>query len=292
MYLNIFHFLLTLSVISIIVTFHELGHYFVARLNKVTVKEFSIGFGPTVFSYVDSRQTEWTFKALPLGGYVACQEHNANFIQKTFLYLGGPIGNAVFAILISFASSMYFGKPINKPVFQNQEIIKIESKDEQTVQLTFKNGETLESSIENIKENLSNKVSYEKMNMFSAIVYSIKYVYKMISLQVAGLVQTIKAGSLQLSGPLSIFKTTTKIASSYKVQYFLNWIIMLSIGLGVINLLPLPPLDGGRIAYEFISLFNKRAAELYINICIYLFVSLMIFVLFKDVQLIAKGIIC
>ena len=57
-------------ILSVIVFFHELGHYWVARRNGVRVEVFSIGFGPEIFGFNDKAGTRWRFSAIPLGGYV------------------------------------------------------------------------------------------------------------------------------------------------------------------------------------------------------------------------------
>ena len=59
-----------LAVITPVVFFHELGHYLVARANRVSVEVFSIGFGPELFGINDRHGTRWKFSLLPLGGYV------------------------------------------------------------------------------------------------------------------------------------------------------------------------------------------------------------------------------
>ncbi|AFK62526.1 Membrane-associated zinc metalloprotease [Advenella kashmirensis WT001] len=56
--------------ISIVVVFHELGHYLAARFCGVHVERFSLGFGKVLLSRRDARGTEWVISALPLGGYV------------------------------------------------------------------------------------------------------------------------------------------------------------------------------------------------------------------------------
>src|ERR1700719_3640621 len=60
-------FLFTLTVI---VFFHELGHFLVARLCGIRVLVFSIGFGPELVGFYDRRGTRWKISAIPLGGYV------------------------------------------------------------------------------------------------------------------------------------------------------------------------------------------------------------------------------
>src|ERR1700693_3642217 len=60
-------FLFTLTVI---VFFHELGHFLVARLHGIRVLVFSIGFGPELVGFTDRHRTRWKISAVPLGGYV------------------------------------------------------------------------------------------------------------------------------------------------------------------------------------------------------------------------------
>lgn len=66
-----------LIIISLIVTFHELGHFSVARLFRTRVERFSVGFGKILLRKKDRNGVEWCLSALPLGGYVkfAGDEH-------------------------------------------------------------------------------------------------------------------------------------------------------------------------------------------------------------------------
>jgi regulator of sigma E protease len=59
-----------LFVLTIVVFFHELGHFLVARWCGVTVRTFSIGFGPELIGFNDRKGTRWRISAIPLGGYV------------------------------------------------------------------------------------------------------------------------------------------------------------------------------------------------------------------------------
>ncbi|NBC22651.1 MAG: RIP metalloprotease RseP [Gammaproteobacteria bacterium] len=59
-----------LVTLGVLVTFHELGHYVVARLSGVRVVRFSVGFGKPIWSRRDRHGTEWAVAAIPLGGYV------------------------------------------------------------------------------------------------------------------------------------------------------------------------------------------------------------------------------
>src|SRR5580704_14587162 len=58
------------AILSVVVFFHELGHYLVGRWCGVKIDTFSLGFGPELFARVDKRGTRWRVAALPLGGYV------------------------------------------------------------------------------------------------------------------------------------------------------------------------------------------------------------------------------
>ena len=57
-------------ILSVVVFFHELGHYFVGRWCGVKIDAFSLGFGPELFARVDKYGTRWRLALLPLGGYV------------------------------------------------------------------------------------------------------------------------------------------------------------------------------------------------------------------------------
>ena len=59
-----------LVVLTVLVFVHELGHYWVARLNRVRVEIFSIGFGPELAGFTDRAGTRWKFSLIPFGGYV------------------------------------------------------------------------------------------------------------------------------------------------------------------------------------------------------------------------------
>ncbi len=59
-----------LIVLTVVVFFHELGHFLVGRWNGVRVEAFSVGFGPEIFGFTDRHGTRWKFSIIPLGGYV------------------------------------------------------------------------------------------------------------------------------------------------------------------------------------------------------------------------------
>ncbi|AIT28105.1 peptidase M50 family protein [Bordetella holmesii 70147] len=70
----IFTLLAFVVALGILITFHELGHYWVARLCGVRVLRFSVGFGRVLLRRRDRNGTEWAVSAIPLGGYVKMQD--------------------------------------------------------------------------------------------------------------------------------------------------------------------------------------------------------------------------
>ncbi len=61
--------------IGILVTFHEYGHYLVARMCDVRVLKFSVGFGKPIYSWISSKtNTKYSLCMIPLGGYVQMLE--------------------------------------------------------------------------------------------------------------------------------------------------------------------------------------------------------------------------
>ncbi|MEO0392547.1 MAG: RIP metalloprotease RseP [Pseudomonadota bacterium] len=121
-------------VLSILVFIHEWGHYYVARLCKVKIESFSIGFGPEIFGFTDKAQTRWKFSIIPLGGYVKMygdadpasmpseavakmteEERRDSFFHKTVaqrsaIVFAGPAANFLFAIGVFLVMFMTVGE--------------------------------------------------------------------------------------------------------------------------------------------------------------------------------------
>lgn len=106
--------LLFIAVLGFLVTIHELGHLVIAKLFKIRVNEFALGFGKTVFK-TNRGGMLWSVRSLPLGGYVAFDEGQGNTLENAPLYqrilvcLAGPLANLLAAMLITFSSLMING---------------------------------------------------------------------------------------------------------------------------------------------------------------------------------------
>ncbi|HXF15405.1 MAG TPA: RIP metalloprotease RseP [Burkholderiales bacterium] len=114
-----------------LIVFHELGHYLVARLCKVKVLRFSLGFGRVLWRRkFGADQTEWAISAFPLGGYVKMLDEregpvtreelhrafNRQTVAKRFIIvLAGPVANFLLAILLYWILFLH-GVPGVRPV--------------------------------------------------------------------------------------------------------------------------------------------------------------------------------
>ena len=112
---SIFIFLLVILV-------HEFGHFIIAKINNIQVNEFSIGMGPEIFSK-KGVETQYSFRALPIGGYVAMEGeeedsdnprsfNNASPIKRISVIVAGAVMNFILAILLFSIVYLNLGIPI------------------------------------------------------------------------------------------------------------------------------------------------------------------------------------
>lgn len=121
MLLTLFWFMV---VITIVVFFHELGHYIFAKLFHTKVEEFAIGMGPKLFS-IKGKETEFRFNIIPMGGYVkiAGEEienelsddpkmfYNKKPWQKFLIAFAGPLFSIILGYIILSISGLLYGFP-------------------------------------------------------------------------------------------------------------------------------------------------------------------------------------
>src|ERR1700684_1863737 len=129
-----------LFVLSLVVFFHELGHFLIARWCGVRILAFSIGFGPEIVGFNDRHGTRWKIAAIPLGGYVKffgddsaartpdtavlatmdASERSQSFVgqsvaKRAAIVAAGPIANFLLAIVIFAGLLMLYGKQTLSP---------------------------------------------------------------------------------------------------------------------------------------------------------------------------------
>ncbi|MCK4974114.1 MAG: RIP metalloprotease RseP [Sulfurimonas sp.] len=317
-------FLVSLLVLSALIFFHELGHYFAARAMGVYVQVFSIGFGRKIASF-HKWGTEWKIAIIPLGGYVKMKgqddadptkksydddSYNVKTpLQKIFILLAGPFANFVLAFVLYFVIALG-GPNILSPVIGN--VVKdspafvagLESNDtvrsingtaittwKEMAKLIESSNGSLDLEIERagfIEHKVLTPAITETTNMFKEVIQK-----KMIGIGSAGVShklelsasetlsyateQTAFASTLiftglkklivgevpakELGGIITIVKLTSDATDAGWISV-LFFAALISVNLGVLNLLPIPALDGGHIMfnlYEFI--FRREVSE-------------------------------
>ncbi len=125
-------------ILGIIIFIHELGHFIMAKKHGIYVYEFSLGFGPKLFSFKRKNdETEYMIKLIPLGGYVMLagetdeddkkvkdnqKLYNKTFLQKMSVMLAGVFNNFVLGFILLFLIGLFFGAEVstNKLVGLNE----------------------------------------------------------------------------------------------------------------------------------------------------------------------------
>ncbi len=334
---------IAIIVFSLIVFIHELGHFLLAKANKIRVDEFSIGMGPRLFSFVKG-ETRYSLKLLPLGGSCMMGEDDVNDVgegsfnsksvwARISVIAAGPIFNFILALLCAVIIIGYAGydEPVISGVIEGfaaeeagmqegDRIVKMGDKKihiwrEITYYNMFHQGEEVDVVYERGGEEhqvtLDPKqdedgnyllgitaTTYTKANVWTAIQYGAYEVKFWITstLESLKMLFTGAVGMDQLSGPVGIVDTVDQTYQQSKeygviavIMQMLNFGILLSANLGVMNLLPLPALDGGRLVFLFIeAIRGKRVApekEGWVHaIGLVLLLALMAFVMFNDIR--------
>lgn len=336
--------------ISILVFVHEYGHYIFAKMFKVKVESFSIGFGPELFGWTDKSGTRWKLCPIPFGGYVkmkgemieteqtsSVEQDNDSFIskklwQKFLIVFAGPLFNLILPIFILLFISFFSGvhtlipkidkiletspsynilqsgdiileanstkikdfsdlqqvisllpdKEVSLKIQRGEEILNLNVKTTSRVEQGFTIGMLgVSASPDGIK-------SY-KYSLSQSIDYTYNTYIDVISLMVKGLGKLfIGQVSLdEIGGPIKIAEI-----SGDSLQKGLNswmfFIAMLSINLAIINLLPIPALDGGHLLMYIIQGVTRKkisfkVQSFLIQIGFMFLMALMALVVLKDI---------
>ena len=340
-------------IFSVIVLFHEFGHFTVARLCGVKVLEFSLGMGPRLLSRVSARSgTRYSIKILPFGGSCLMKGEDDNDVsegsfgskkiwQRILIVAAGPVFNFLLAFL--FAAIIIGTAGYDAPVAEwlkedsplalagvepgdtilqlgghritiYRDIVNYETFDlgdgplPETIQAVWEhdgNRKSAELSLNPEEGNAAGILGIYGGGRFGAhgnipliIGYSLYEVKYWISTTLSSL-KMIGKGRVSMndiSGPVGIveaisdtYEETKKEGRFMLFLNMLNMAILLSANLGVMNLIPFPALDGGRIVLLVIEGVRKKKigenAEAYINLAGFaVLMVLMAVVLFNDIR--------
>ncbi len=349
-----------LVVLTVLVFVHELGHYLVARWNKVRVETFSIGFGPELFGWTDRVGTRWKVSAIPLGGYVkmfgdadpasmgaperleamteaekAVSFHHKRLPQRFAVVAGGPLANFVFTVVALALLFATVGQPFTPPQigkiqagsaaeagglkagdtivgidggaihrFEDiQQAVRLD--DGRPLAITVRrDGKELTLSITPRVTTVTDRFGYEhrfpllgierqgvnyvRRNPVDAVWRAGQETGNLIGGTLTAVWQMIIGArpADEIGGPLRIAQMSGEVAQGGAVA--LIWFMaVLSVNLGLINLFPIPVLDGGHLLYFFAEALRgrplgARAQEYGFRLGLVVVLTLMVFATWND----------
>ncbi|MFN3730205.1 MAG: M50 family metallopeptidase [Fimbriimonadaceae bacterium] len=311
--------------ITALVGAHEYGHFLFARLFKMNVEEFAIGFGRPPWRWMRKKGTDFTFRPVPLGGFVRISgmepkedgsevQTEGGFFSKPpwqrFLVLGaGPLFSILFGVLLIFVTKITFGEPMASPVieqvlpdmpaekaglqkgdrlvavngqtiteyWQAQRAIQLRP-EEPTEIVIDRAGEILTFTITPIlaKDKTpvlgpdgrpTGEMKEQGMVGFSPATTTVsvppgeafQFAMSMpgvIGGHILGLFTKPQRMKDEVGGPIAIF-TMTAESSKGGIERVLGFCAMLSISIGYLNLLPIPPFDGGQMVIAIAEMLRR-----------------------------------
>ncbi len=344
--------------LSVLVFFHELGHFTAARLFGVKVERFSIGFGKVLFKK-NWLGTEWAFAPILLGGYVKMKgQDDIDPLKKNYdpdsynskkpwqrivILLAGPLANIILAFFIYLIIAIHgapaitasdYIPPVVGKIMPNSpaqraglksgdKILEVNGKrvkywyelantiqeakspielkvlrDSKIITITLipKDDEYTNEFNEKIKRKIIGirpliKRDYIiNFNLIDAIKYAYNETKKSTLLITKG-VQKISTGevdSKNISGAITIFDILMKFAKEGLI-YLMFIMALISVNLGVLNLLPIPALDGGHIMFNIYEMITGREPSERVLYTLTLMgwaflISLMVFGMYNDIN--------
>jgi regulator of sigma E protease len=353
-----------LLILTIIVFFHELGHFLIARLCGIKVLVFSIGFGPELAGFTDRYGTRWKVSAIPLGGYVkffgdeneasvpdpttlaamTSEERKQSFPgqpvgKRAAVVAAGPVTNFILAVVIFSCIFMAFGKPTlvprigavvpdlpaaaagfkagdlivsidSTPIDDFSDVQRIVSlspgtpltivvnRDGSPLTLTVTPVEKDKRWILGISHNPGDGRT-EPVAPLTAVQLGAQQTWKVVSdsLTYLGNVVTRRQSANQIGGPIMIAQLSGKVDEirqkdgfSAALDFLLYITAVLSASVGLLNLFPIPILDGGHLLFYAIEAvlgrpLSVRSQEVAFRIGLAIVSLLMIFGIGNDLHL-------
>jgi regulator of sigma E protease len=363
---DLVHYLVPfLFVLSLVVFFHELGHFLVARWCGVKILAFSIGFGPELLGFYDRYGTRWRIAAIPLGGYVkflgdenaasvpdrshlsgmnAADRAQSLVFQPVFkraaIVAAGPLANFLLAIVIFAGIFMLYGmqtmsarvdavqpgspaaaagfKPGDLVVAINGQTINdfadmqriVADSAGKALDITVKRGASqvelkatpqlqqnkdVFGNVERIgllgikRSPAPGELKYQPVSPPQAVWMAIHQTWDVVdqTLSYLGGVVTGNKSANQLSGPIGIARIVGQ-AATISFGFFFQIAGVISVSIGLLNLFPIPMLDGGHLLFYLIEALrgrplSEKAQEVGFRIGFAIVVMLMIFATFNDI---------
>jgi regulator of sigma E protease len=350
-----------LCVLTILVFIHELGHYLVARWNRVRVEVFSIGFGPEIFGWTDRAGTRWKVSLLPFGGYVrmfgevaseeaegaeqkplteadrAVSFSHKRLGQRAAIVVAGPVANFLFAIVVSAVLFATIGQQLTSTVVgvvtpdsaaaaagiePGDKIVALNGQpvsrfEDVAAAVMLGLGEPLHVKVERAGKTVeldARPKIVEQVDIFgdkhrigqlgiqsassggtivhydpaTAVWMAVVETYQRSVGMLKAIGQIFEGirPSSEVGGVLRIAKMSGDIASRSLVDV-IDFAVLLSINLGLINLFPVPLLDGGRLLFYGAEALRgrplgPRAEEWGLRLGLALVLSLMLFATWND----------
>ena len=342
--------LVAILIFSLIILFHEFGHFLLARRNGIVVEEFSLGMGPRLWAF-QGKETRYSVRILPFGG--ACfmkGEDLADLSDGTFgsksvwarisVVAAGPVFNFILAWVcamiiignIGYDAPVILGvsegfpaeeaglRPMDEIVSLNGRRVHFyrEISDYVTFhQESMSSGRPVE--IEYLRDGELNRTELVPAdNGNGRYIFGISgssgYRVK------AGFTKTVKYGALEVkywigavlsglrmifsggvslndvAGPVGVvdmigetYEESRTDGAYYVILNLLNITVLLSANLGVMNLLPLPALDGGRLLFLLVEAVRRKRISQEVEGRIHLagmalLMALMMLILFNDIR--------
>lgn len=352
-------------VLSLVVFFHELGHFLIARWCGVRIMVFSIGFGPEIIGFNDRYGTRWKISAIPLGGFVKffgddnaasvpdtariasmdAHERAQSFafqpvLKRAAIVVAGPLANFLLAIVIFAGVFMLYGKQTMSARVDSVQpdsvaaaagfkpgdlVVAIDGRPidnfaEMQRVVGASAGETLAITVDRdgvqqvlkatpalkeVKDNFGNvqrigvlgisrSMAPEDLKLHpvappQAIWMSVQETWSVID-RTLGYIGGVIAGreaANQLGGPIRIAQMSGQVASFGFVP-LIQLAAVLSVSIGLLNLFPIPLLDGGHLLFYLIEgirgrPLSEKAQEVGFRIGLAIVLMLMIFATFNDI---------
>lgn len=262
--MNIFSLLIFIAIIMFLTLIHEMGHFLLARYLSIPVSDFSIGFGPNLFVYEDKKKTKWSINLIPLGGYIA-MANNGNEIDamldisplKRFLIaLGGPLFNILFFLFGGTIFFSFMGLKTTNYIYNQQNYYVINEKFILNKDFKEIKNENNFKIIE--KGRIINNDYYHKMNFIKSFFYCLETIKNLFIriFKIFSSWKEIKELRSIISSHKSFNENLNKTNNTF--NYLFMYMIMLSLNLGIFNLLPFFGLDGFWILFSIIHIFLKK----------------------------------